>query len=237
MKYLKKLVAAAGLIFMCMASHAEHAAVAYAEGGGWGWGVKSNPKDAEIAALKACREFNPGKKCAVEYVSAISRAEGDGRIGFDTSSKSKIHAEKKALEHCADPSCKVVWTKATPGFYAVYASISEGEVVEYYLQHGSQTGSLALEEGKKFCEKQSELLCEVKAFGAIKGNFALAKTPVPAKPQPVLKSCRPNTPTIRCSSQCYNGDCTITYENGCKMRVQIRPQFNGASWVYGSPSC
>lgn len=52
-------------------------------------------------------------------------------------------------------------------------------------------------------------------------------------------SCRPNTPTIRCSSSCTNGNCVVSYENGCKMRVQINPKFNpfNNQWEYPSPSC
>lgn len=51
--------------------------------------------------------------------------------------------------------------------------------------------------------------------------------------------CRPRTSTLRCQSSCVNGDCIITYENSCKMRVQVTPQFDGLQnqWVYPSPSC
>ena len=51
--------------------------------------------------------------------------------------------------------------------------------------------------------------------------------------------CRPTGTAIRCQSRCINGDCIVTYENGCKIRVQVRPSFNSFNnqWEYPSPSC
>ncbi len=53
------------------------------------------------------------------------------------------------------------------------------------------------------------------------------------------KSCRPNTQSIRCSSQCYNGNCVVSYENGCKIRVQVQAKYDPftSQWEYPSPSC
>lgn len=53
------------------------------------------------------------------------------------------------------------------------------------------------------------------------------------------QSCRPQTSNIRCHSQCTNGSCIITYENGCKMRVQVQPQYNplNNTWEYSAPAC
>lgn len=51
--------------------------------------------------------------------------------------------------------------------------------------------------------------------------------------------CRPRTTHLRCQSSCTNGDCIVSYENGCKMRVQVSPRYDGFQnqWVYPSPSC
>lgn len=51
--------------------------------------------------------------------------------------------------------------------------------------------------------------------------------------------CRPQGNTLRCTSQCSNGDCVVTYENGCKTRVQVQPRFDSSNnrWVYPAPSC
>jgi hypothetical protein len=67
------------------------------------------------------------------------------------------------------------------------------------------------------------------------------QAPVVSKPLPIAKNgdCRPKTNQLRCSSQCYNGDCEVTYENGCKVRVQVNPKFDPFTnqWSYPSPSC
>lgn len=51
--------------------------------------------------------------------------------------------------------------------------------------------------------------------------------------------CRPRTTTIRCRSSCSNGDCIVTYENGCKIRVQVSPEFDSFQnkWIYPAPAC
>lgn len=52
-------------------------------------------------------------------------------------------------------------------------------------------------------------------------------------------NCRPRTLEIRCQSNCFNGDCVVEYENGCKIRVQVPPRFDPFTnqWTYPSPSC
>lgn len=52
-------------------------------------------------------------------------------------------------------------------------------------------------------------------------------------------SCRPNTTNIRCRSNCVNGNCVVTYENGCKMTVQVQPKLNPFTnqFEFPSPSC
>lgn len=63
----------------------------------------------------------------------------------------------------------------------------------------------------------------------------------PSKKPPKLSGgdCRPRTSTLRCQSSCTNGDCIVTYENGCKIRVQVNPTYDSLQnqWVYPPPSC
>nr|WP_282446530.1 DUF4189 domain-containing protein [Aromatoleum petrolei] len=51
--------------------------------------------------------------------------------------------------------------------------------------------------------------------------------------------CRPRTATLRCQSTCSNGDCIVSYENGCKMHVKVNSRFDNFQnqWVYPAPSC
>ncbi|MBM5572317.1 MULTISPECIES: tetratricopeptide repeat protein [Deefgea] len=52
-------------------------------------------------------------------------------------------------------------------------------------------------------------------------------------------SCIPTGNTRQCSSQCRNGDCIVTYSNGCKVRVQVQPQIDPftSQLSFPSPSC
>jgi hypothetical protein len=56
---------------------------------------------------------------------------------------------------------------------------------------------------------------------------------------PISGDCRPRTNTLQCSSSCNNGSGVVRYENGCQMRVQVQPRFNGFNnqWEYPAPSC
>lgn len=69
---------------------------------------------------------------------------------------------------------------------------------------------------------------------------APANKPVPEKvaaaPVPNGNAeCRPKGATLRCTSQCSNGNCVVTYENGCKIRVQVQPRFDSFPTIGGLP--
>lgn len=52
-------------------------------------------------------------------------------------------------------------------------------------------------------------------------------------------SCIPDTTVRQCRSSCTNGNCLVEYTNGCKVRVQVAPQFDPFTnqWTYPSPPC
>jgi len=52
-------------------------------------------------------------------------------------------------------------------------------------------------------------------------------------------SCRPRAMSIRCQSECINGDCIVSYENGCRIRVRVQPRYDpfDSRWTYPSPPC
>lgn len=99
--------------------------------------------------------------------------------------------------------------------------------------------------------KQGNLL---KALDQYVKRPAVKEVPKPVASKAVLKQvaahvktskastggdCRPRTSSLRCQSNCVNGDCVVTYENGCKMRVQVNSQYNSFNnqWEYPSPGC
>ena len=237
---LVKLGAISALLLGCVAVKAEHAAVAYLENDVWGaWATGVSQKEAESSALKSCREAHPKNKCAVQYTAAVAAAGApDGRFQMSPSTKSKKDAEKTVLDQCG-ASCKITLSRTAPGFFAILGAKKDGDYVAAHLQYGADTGKWAMEEGVRSCKKKFDLPCDIVSFGAMKGAFDAAPVAQAVKPKAAPASCRPNTPSIRCSSNCTNGNCVVTYENGCKMRVQVQPRFNPFSnqWTYPAPSC
>lgn len=53
------------------------------------------------------------------------------------------------------------------------------------------------------------------------------------------RDCRPRTSSLRCQSNCVNGNCVVTYENGCKINIQVNSKYNAFTnqWEYPSPGC
>lgn len=80
--------------------------------------------------------------------------------------------------------------------------------------------------------------CQAIAITAFEDYAGFAKKTASER-APVAADCRPRTNTLQCSSSCNNGSCVVKYENGCQMRVQVQPRFNGFNnqWEYPAPSC
>lgn len=103
------------------------------------------------------------------------------------------------------------------------AQIKEGQALASYwpvgtpLPKSSKTGRASVKISE---EKQSK---------PVAGNSGISED----------GSCRPTGATIRCQSQCVNGNCIVTYENGCKVRVQVQPQYDPINnlWTYPAPAC
>ena len=150
-------------------------------------------------------------------------------VGYASESKAKEQAIKSCKETARKDGikggCHVVISGKGPG----YLAISFGDDGAGYGFAGTVQGAVDL--AAEACQKSFNN-CEIKNVRYWTDNFS---------PAPIGSNtnCRPNTPTIRCSSRCTNGDCVVTYENGCQMRVRVSPRFDGISnqWTYPSPSC
>lgn len=152
-------------------------------------------------------------------------------------------ASKEAADTCkkyAKHACKnVLVAKDQMGIIAVASSPSR-------LSYGI---GLDLEDVKKTAldncaaETPTNETCEIKWIGVNADKATLAKAEKIAKantPSNTSSSdCRPRTSQLTCQSRCTNGDCIVTYANGCQMRVRVQAQFNSFSnqWTYPSPSC
>ena len=218
---------------------ADASAIAFGSDDQWGWSTRKTQRDADDTALKSCNEASAKHDCKLSITRAIVRAEGAGRVGYGISGVSLADAVKKALRACGKPDCKVVDKKQTPGFFALAKSepAANGDAI-FHLAYQYSDSDNADAQAKQSCESRSGRSCSLEMSGAIPGIYSIEE---PSRPvtRGADQSCRPRTPTIRCTSRCTNGDCVVTYENSCQIRVQVRPTYDGMpnQWVYPSPSC
>lgn len=166
-----------------------------------------------------------------EWASAASA--DDGSWGVATSKKTKQIAIAESIKNCkkyTQNKCTTFFTTQKPGYFVVSASPSRTEASLGDNEEVAKDLSL---EGCAKHTPPSET-CSIKWSG-INGSVHTAV-------QNNLYSqtdCRPRTEYLKCSSQCTNGNCIISYENGCKIRVQVNPRFDSFSnqWIYPSPGC
>lgn len=182
---------------------------------------------ALLASVSAAPAF------AQEYWAAFARDQkGEtGQYSVTTSQSSKRKAELEALKACNSKrgaKCEIVGSAPNVGHVAVAESSAYLQVFIGDTFDDAKRGAL------QGCAARTPPtdVCEIKWTG-----FNGPKRSAAA--QTGNADCRPRTPVIRCNSNCVNGDCIVTYENGCKIRVQVSPRFDGSSnqWTYPSPSC
>lgn len=233
------------VLFLSAASNhawAEASAIAYGNGGSeaYGWATRATQQEANKLALETCNKNEP-KGCVLDSTKAVVRAEGGGKVGFGKSSVSLADGRKNALQACGNKKCKVVFELTEPGFYSLSKPEADKQGNQnLYLAHEGDDSDEQDKAANKGCEKLTGQKCRIVWSGAIAGTYKIASALTPSRSTPASDgNCRPNTPTLRCASTCSNGNCIVTYENGCKMRVQVRPNFDSFTnqWVYPSPSC
>ena len=225
------------------ANTARAEASAHAIGNGnFAWATEPDQQKANEVALSGCNNLNPKKDCKLDTTRFIAEAKAGVRQGWARSSKSMADAQKIALDSCGYQDCKITTGITAPGFYVLVESkINEDAKNEssfLYLSYGDSDMNNVTKVAKRKCSDLTGKECEIAWSGAISGNQVTKSS---AKPQASVseKSCRPQTASIKCSSQCQNGSCIVNYENGCKIRVQVQPTFDAFNnqWKYPSPSC
>ncbi len=236
--------AALGLSLAAMAQApsalADASAIAYGSGGEWGWATRSTQQEANRIALTNCNKGTAKRDCTLDTTKAIARAEGGGRISIRRSSVSLADAKKLALDGCGSAECKITFSLTKPGFYSVFkAELDEEGNGGFFIAHQYSNSDEADKDAREGCQKHNKGECKILWSGAIAGVYNSTPASAPA-PHPVAeRNCRPTTPSVRCSSQCTNGNCIVTYENGCKIRVQVPARFDSFNnqWTYPAPSC
>lgn len=155
--------------------------------------------------------------------------------------ESQSEADAAALEGCRTEArkngignlarkCKVISRAKAPGYGAI---VCGDDGCSWVI--ASESGQSAIDAAYERCSK-SYKNCQERDinFWEDFAGFSRKKSEIASG-----GDCRPRTNILRCQSRCTNGDCILTYENGCKMRTRINPNFNPISnqWEYPAPSC
>jgi len=225
----------ASLLLLPKIAYGASASIALSSDKAWGWAVGKTQAEANKSALEQCSKGTKTNDCKLSLHKGIARAEGGEMLAYAWSANSLSEAKKAALKSCGNADCKVTEAFAKPGFFSLFKS-KGSDTATYFLAHGYSDSDLADADAKAGCEKNSGNPCSIVISSAISGVIAAPKS---APASAVEKSCRPNTPKVRCTWQCSNGNCEVTYKNGCKMRVQVPAKFDPFTnqWTYPAPSC
>lgn len=178
---------------------------------------------------------------AYSAVAAVPGYVHDSLSWNSGASQQKL-ADKGAIETCRKSianaghaklaaKCKVITRAKGPGYGAV---VCGDKGCAWTTGYGDK--QVAVDSAWKDCDKAGYGNCQESNIQTWYDDNWPIKPTGATLPN---SSCRPNTPSIRCQSNCVNGNCVVTYENGCKLRVQVAPKFNpfNNQWEYPSPSC
>ena len=174
--------------------------------------------------------------------SAIAVVEGhfSDTWGYASNYDTQKEADNRAIISCKESAktnglqklaflCKVVGQGKAPGYGTIICGV---EGCAWVLGH--PTAQEAIDAAYEMCSK-SYSNCKDKDIRYSQDSAGFAPSPS----QNTANDCRPRSNSLRCTSSCSNGDCIVTYENGCKLPVQVQPRFNGFTntWEYPAPNC
>lgn len=226
----------AAVVLAPQRAHAQFSSIASSPEN-YSWITASTQSKADRAVLEHCNQERRKKDCKLAHIKALAQALGVERWGFASSNVSLADAKTRALKSCAAPSCKIKFVDTDPGFYVFVTGRAEQEEHDGYSKIWSGRADLEALEQRAVAECEAAgFRCTIFDFGVIPGRHIRGSVPAL---QTSERSCRPTTPTIRCTSNCVNGDCVVKYENGCKMRIQVQSRYDSFSrrWTYPAPSC
>jgi hypothetical protein len=221
------------------AALADTGALASGSADSYGWATRATQKMANDDALKFCNQNNPKKDCKLVSTKVVVRAESNTKITYRYGASDIPATKKAALEACG-ARCKITDVITEPGFFSLAQSTpdADGNAI-FHLAYTFDDSDEADQTAIARCRERSGTECKLVHYGVIAGTIRKPlPTAAPARRQ-AEASCRPHTPTVRCTSQCTNGNCVVTYENGCRMRVQVQARFDAFTnqWDYPAPSC
>jgi len=204
-----------------------------------GWSGGRTQAEAIKSAVKSCNGGEPKKDCKPQVLQDLIKVQHGDRLnwefGFQGVAADRLNATKKWCK--PGEVCKILEVLTEAGYFA-FAQGADGD--GFHLHYGDDSLADAKSDALSQCEKKGQSECKIVGQGAIVGRLTYDDAPdIPSKPVASSGDCRPRTSNLRCSSQCTNGSCTVTYENGCRIHVDVSPAFDGFNnqWTYPSPSC
>ena len=172
---------------------------------------------------------------------AVASALAGANVSYywNTNQPSQKVAGQKVMKACTDNAkkdkhtakCKLMGTGSGPAYIAFFHT-KDGSGFGVASNGDRQE---ALNSAHDYCLRQGDC-----PDAAAKVDFDEGEQQFhPDTSTPTGKSCRPKTQPIRCESSCVNGACVVSYQNGCKIRVQVSPRFDPftSQWIYPSPPC
>lgn len=226
-------------------AHAEklYTAVAFGSNGAYGWAADKTQKKANKTALILCNKGKSSPDCSLSTYVAAARVSNNNRVGVGYSIKNSNEAIQKAMKACGHSDCKLEWTITEPGFVVVAQKEQQDNDGDVYFQYGGTNLEYSVMDALANCKEHYKNKCSVTRAFSIPGAVIVKDTspkPKTSTTQEISdRNCRPNTKNIRCSSQCSNGNCVVTYENGCKIHVQVTPTIDPFSgqMSFPTPQC
>lgn len=162
----------------------------------------------------------------------------DGGWGISAGNQTQKEARTKAKSGCQSYTKKVCKNVNTFNTLEPYVAVAQSKT--WVEATSAQTIDIAVDNALNRCASHTDKddVCNI-VWKGINRKLDTAKQVIPPASAKNKKSCRPNTNPIRCHSNCINGDCVVTYENGCKIQIQVSPKYDPFEnhWKYPAPQC
>lgn len=213
------------------AASAQYAAIAYSsDGSQWGWARKQTQKLADQAALVGCNQSSPKKDCEITATKALDLAQGSKHFGCQS-----------ALRFCGAGDCQVVGEFTVPRFLAVARTKNEESAPYFYVADAHDNSDAADQAAISGCARRAKEDCRLARVGQsqAKSGRKNQKLCQHLRPAGTRRAVAPPPSASDAVRSAPTAIASVSYENGCRIRVQVSPRFDPFrnQWIYPAPSC
>ncbi|BEV08527.1 DUF4189 domain-containing protein [Methylophilus sp. DW102] len=178
--------------------------------------------------------------------------------GVKDTNENVSHVLKKCTEDFNGTDCDHVtmltgkwWVgyiqnKNTGEYYSSYSTNSKEEAINFLKQYSEKQGlnqsdwkTQVYEPSSTTAPKEYKTMLKLAEKEAKAYKVKMAKLEKKPTKLANLEDCRPKTNSLTCKSSCVNGNCLVTYTNGCTMRVRVNPTVDPFSGMmqFPTPNC